>query len=113
MRRAALATMAATLPAAAWSAGPAPDATRWRPAWATTVQDSPKEETLRVLSYTPEHCRELALRASALRARARAPHPQAALLASEGERLCAHGHYRPGIVRLRRAVLLLRDETPR
>jgi len=113
VRRAALATVAATLPSAAWSAGlmPDPQAGPWRPGWAVIVQEDPRDETLRVLTHTPEYCRELAERAAELRAHARAPHAQANLLAIEGARLCAHGQLRPGIMRLRRAVMLLRGET--
>jgi hypothetical protein len=108
-----LALVTATLPSAAWSAGQMPDppASQWRPARAVIAQYAANSETLRVLTYTQEHCRELARRADELRARATTPHAEANLLATEGARLCAHGQLRPGIIRLRRAVVLLRGET--
>ncbi len=106
------ALLAAALPACARAAGPVPDPPPgpWRPGFAVIGQGDPKGAPLRVLTHTLEHCRELAHRAAALRAQAAAPNAEANLLASEGERLCTHGQLRPGIIRLRRAVMLLRGE---
>lgn len=67
-------------------------------------------EMPRVITHTREYCEELSARAGQLRqARAAAP-AEAAVLAAEGDRLCAQGQIRPGIMRLRRAIMLLRSD---
>jgi hypothetical protein len=64
----------------------------------------------RVITHTREYCEELSARAGQLRlAHGRGP-AEAALLAAEGDRLCAQGQIRPGIMRLRRAIMLLRGD---
>lgn len=55
---------------------------------------------------TVEYCNHLSRRFAAV-APDRPPHPPAAVMAAEGNRLCQLGHMRPGILRLRRALLLL------
>ena len=72
-------------------------------------------ETVRVITHTVQYCAELAARARTLGAE---PHPptavaaraEAQLLVTEADRLCAHGQIRPGIIRLRRAIMLLRGQ---
>jgi hypothetical protein len=67
-------------------------------------------EVPRVITHTREYCEALSARVGELR-EARAPAPaEAVLLAAEGDRLCAQGQIRPGIMRLRRAIMLLRAE---
>ena len=72
-------------------------------------------ETVRVITHTPEYCAELSARARALGALARPPETaqvraEAGALVVEADRLCAQGQIRPGIIRLRRAIMLLRGE---
>lgn len=64
-------------------------------------------EPPRVTTHTGEYCSLLSARVAAMYKSASAPPPQAVALASDGERLCAQGHYRHGIGRLRRALVLL------
>lgn len=63
----------------------------------------PAEASLRVTTDSAEYCDSLAIRLSGMAAAA-APLPHA--LAEEGRRLCANGHYRTGIAKLRRAIRL-------
>lgn len=66
----------------------------------------------RVTSDSPEFCARLAdqLR-HAVHERRPAPVPQEVrALGQEGNKMCEEGHLRPGILRLRRALLMLRGE---
>lgn len=72
-------------------------------------------ETVRVITHTAEHCADLSARARALGALARPPETtlaqaEASQLVAEADRLCAQGQIRPGIIRLRRAIMLLRGQ---
>jgi hypothetical protein len=70
----------------------------------------PSAGPLRVTTDTPEYCETLAQRvARAEQARPNAPH-QAEELAEEGHSMCTVGLIRGGLVRLRRALLMLRTE---
>ena len=69
-------------------------------------QAEPAEASLRLTTDSAEYCDSLALRLSAMPAAA-APLPQA--LGEEGRRLCANGHYRTGIAKLRRAIRLANE----
>jgi hypothetical protein len=61
-----------------------------------------------VTSDTPQYCLQLLDQVSAMVRLASAPPPQeVSLLSSEGQRMCDQGQTRGGIVRLRRALMLL------
>jgi len=65
---------------------------------------------MRVTTDTAEYCDNLADRvAQAEHAKPQTP-PQVEELAQEGHRMCATGLIRSGLVRLRRALMLLRAE---
>jgi hypothetical protein len=65
---------------------------------------------MRVTTDTTEYCDTLASRvAQAEQAKPRTP-PQVEELAEEGHHMCAAGLIRGGLVRLRRALMLLRAE---
>jgi len=83
-----------------------------RPEWIVASQEDDRDDSLRVTTHTREHCAELAVHASQLRRAHPGPQREADVLVSEGERLCAHGQIRPGIIRLRRAIMLLRPPPP-
>ncbi len=83
-----------------------------RPGWILASQEDGRDDPLRVTTHTREHCAELAVRANQLRKARQTPHREADVLATEGDRLCAHGQIRPGIIRLRRAIMLLRHTSP-
>jgi hypothetical protein len=66
----------------------------------------------RVTSDTPEFCAHLA---EMLRQEMLAPRPgpvpdEVLMLAHEGRKMCGEGHVRPGILRIRRALLILKGE---
>jgi hypothetical protein len=62
-----------------------------------------------VTSDSPEYCDVLMNRISGLSHAAAMPPPtEAATLSEEGERMCVHGQIRGGILRLRRALVLMR-----
>ena len=66
-----------------------------------------------VTTDTPEYCHKLMDRVTqALRAAAMPPPLEVASLSNEGEHMCNDGLTRGGILRLRRALLLLEQTTP-
>ena len=76
------------------------------------AQEAEESSPMRVTSDSEEYCETLwhQLRTQ-LRARQHSPATeQARDLAREGWRMCGEGHLRPGILRLRRALQLIRDE---
>lgn len=88
------------------------------PAWvavavvarAQTVQeDSP---ATRVTSDSPEFCAQLVDQLHHdVRTHQPTPVPEEVrMLGQEGNRMCREGHIRPGILRIRRALMLLRGE---
>jgi hypothetical protein len=65
---------------------------------------------LRVTTDTPEYCNNLAGRIAAeQRTHATAP-PEVQMLAQEGQHMCDTGLIRGGLVRLRRALLMLESQ---
>jgi hypothetical protein len=72
------------------------------------------QQPQRVISDTPEYCLQLLDRVSELVHIAIAPPPQeVTFLSTEGQRMCNQGQTRGGILRLRRALMLMthqRDE---
>jgi hypothetical protein len=66
-----------------------------------------------VTSDTPEYCLQLLDRVSELVRVAETPPPQEVTsLSSEGQRMCDQGKTRSGIMRLRRALMLMTHEGP-
>ncbi|MBU6497675.1 MAG: hypothetical protein KGJ41_15835 [Rhodospirillales bacterium] len=65
---------------------------------------------MRVITDTPEFCHRLAGEFAAEQRAALRPHPVAHDLALTGERMCGNGQIRPGIMRLRRALQILRRQ---
>jgi hypothetical protein len=62
-----------------------------------------------VTSDTPEYCGVLMDRITDItRTTAMPPPTEAAVLSEEGERMCVHGQTRGGILRLRRALAIMR-----
>ena len=77
--------------------------------WTDARADAPSEP-VRVITHTRQYCEELSLRATGLHQKAAAALEEARLLTAEGDRLCGQGQFRPGIIRLRRAIMLLRAQ---
>ena len=76
------------------------------------VSDSSPAE---ITTDTPAYCRQLFERVSQLIGTASLPPPvTVSSLSTEGHKLCDEGHTRPGILRLRRALMLLEqgDQAP-
>jgi hypothetical protein len=65
---------------------------------------------MQVTSDTQQYCSQLAAEVAEARRTAPAPPPSVRVLADEGQRMCGAGMIRGGILRLRRALLLLRTE---
>jgi hypothetical protein len=62
-----------------------------------------------VTSDSPEYCDVLLSRISGIRRASTVPPPtEVALLSQEGARMCVHGQTRGGILRLRRALEIMR-----
>ena len=87
-----------------------PSAPPWM--FAPGPQPAPYEPmvTPRLLNDTPEYCDELLSDIANLRPHTPNVPPAVDTLAAEGERLCQIGHFRPGIMRLRTALMMLRHE---
>jgi hypothetical protein len=66
----------------------------------------------RVTSDSPEFCAQLAdMLRQDVRTHQPAPVPdEVRMLGREGRKMCREGHIRPGILRIRRALLILRGE---
>lgn len=76
---------------------------------AARAQEAPDhDQPSRVITATREYCDRLVELAETLRDPARPPPAAALMLATEGQRLCTHGQIRPGVTRLRRAIVMLR-----
>jgi hypothetical protein len=73
---------------------------------AANGQPAPNE----VITDTPQYCLQLLDRVSALERVTSHPPAEVSNLSSEGERMCDLGQTRGGIMRLRRALVLLRAQ---
>jgi hypothetical protein len=62
----------------------------------------------RYMPDTPEYCDALRANIARIQARRGDLPPDAEMLAREGEAMCRMGHFRPGIFRLRTALMMLR-----
>ena len=79
-------------------------ATVWLGAIPVVSQSPPQQ----VISDTPQYCLHLLDRVSELVRVAGSPPPQeVTFLSSEGQRMCDQGQTRGGIMRLRRALMLM------
>ena len=78
------------------------------------AQQTGDADTMEVTSDTPQYCQYLHSRVDSQVHLASAPPPREVTdLSAEGERMCEHGQTRAGIMRLRRALLLLmHDDGP-
>jgi hypothetical protein len=63
-----------------------------------------------VTTDTPAYCNDLAAQVAAAQRAHPAAQPEAARLAREGRQMCDNGLIRGGLLRLRRALLLLRGQ---
>jgi hypothetical protein len=64
----------------------------------------------RILNDTREYCDVLRQDIAQIRSRMGEIPPAPAILVREGERMCTMGHFRPGIYRLRSALMMLRPQ---
>jgi hypothetical protein len=67
----------------------------------------PDEGALRVITDTPEYCVKLLQQIDRIRDHREELPARVEMLTSEGQRMCARGYVRRGIVRLRRALVIL------
>jgi hypothetical protein len=73
-------------------------------------RDQGPDTPMEVTSDTPEYCLKLLDRVSELVRLSAEPAPaEVTMLSTEGDRLCHHGQLRGGILRLRRALLMMED----
>ena len=70
--------------------------------------DTIPDVTPKIMNDTAEYCEELRGDIARIRATRGQIPPEAAMLSREGERMCKIGHIRPGIYRLRTALMILR-----
>ena len=73
-------------------------------------RDSSDDSGMIVMSDTPEWCAHLQNKVTELAQVVARPHVTADMLARQGRKLCAHGHIRLGITRLRYALIQLRAQ---
>jgi hypothetical protein len=84
-------------------------------AGSVVAQPAASDAPMEVTSDTPEYCLQLAdrLHSSMVRVAAAKMPREVPSLSNEGQKMCANGQTRGGIMRLRKALLLLmQDETP-
>ena len=99
--------------APAWAQGFGPGRGFVQPApppWMFAPPPPGPMQTPRFMSDTAEYCEELAEDIARLRQRIVMVPGDVDMLAADGQRLCEIGHYRPGITRLRTALMILRHE---
>ena len=65
---------------------------------------------LMVTTDTPQYCLHLLDEVSELMRLSPAPPPEVTSLSTEGQRMCGQGQTRGGIMRLRRALVLLKQQ---
>ncbi len=76
--------------------------------WVGLVPVASQSPPQRITSDTPEYCLQLLDRVSEMVRAAGTPPPQeVGYLSSEGQRMCDQGQTRGGILRLRRALMLM------
>ncbi len=76
--------------------------------WLCAMPVAGQSPPQRVISDTPEYCLHLRDRVSEMARVAATPPPQeVTFLTSEGQRMCNQGQTRGGILRLRRALMLM------
>jgi hypothetical protein len=76
-----------------------------------SVQVADESRPEPVISDTPQYCLQLLDRVSRLVRLAPGPPPEeVASLSTEGRRMCDQGQVRGGILRLRRALMLMRQQ---
>ncbi len=81
---------------------------------AVVTNASAQEAPMPVLTDTPQYCVELSAEVEEERQALLSPAPaEVEALAQEGRQLCAMGQIRGGIVRLRRAMVLLHEASGR
>lgn len=79
------------------------------PWWGATPRLVAEPEKMpRILNDTREYCDVLRQDIARIRAKRGEIPTEPAMLAREGERMCQMGHFRPGIYRLRSALMMLR-----
>ena len=71
---------------------------------------SGQQRPQQVTSDTPEYCLRLFDRVSELVRVVESPPPEVTSLSSEGQKMCDQGQTRGGILRLRRALLMLTQQ---
>jgi len=77
--------------------------------WDFTLPARAQSREPTVTSDTPEYCDVLMSRISGMvRTAAMPPPTEAAVLSEEGERMCVRGQIRGGVMRLRRAIAIMR-----
>jgi hypothetical protein len=64
---------------------------------------------MKMRTESAEYCAHLAQEVAQAREAAVSPPPDVDILREEGERLCGRGHVMGGIKRLRRALVMLRE----
>ena len=79
-------------------------------AWRSDISrgSADPEKMPRILNDTREFCDVLRLDIARIRSKRGDIPAEPAMLAREGERMCLMGHFRPGIYRLRSALMMLR-----
>lgn len=89
---------------ACWLCAAAPAVAGQGTAW------EPSDRPVRVTTDTLEYCNHLLARVVEMRNAQEFPYEEVDRLTAEGRRMCAHGLVRRGIMRLRRALVMMQAE---
>lgn len=76
-----------------------------------TPRSMAEQTPLMVTTDTPQYCLHLLDKVSELMRLAPTPPPEVSSLSTEGQRMCGQGQTRGGIMRLRRALVLLKRQS--
>lgn len=79
--------------------------------WAMMPASLAGQTPVMVTSDTPQYCLHLLDQVSELMRLAPSPPPEVSHLSTEGQRMCGQGQTRGGIMRLRRALVLLKQQS--
>jgi hypothetical protein len=83
-----------------------------RPATQALAQTDSQQTPMEVTTDTPEYCHQLADRVHTLEGTAGKPPREVAVLSVEGQKMCDQGQTRGGIMRLRKAILIMTHNDP-
>jgi hypothetical protein len=82
------------------------------PTTRAVAQTESQQTPMEVTTDTPEYCHQLADRVHTLEVASGKPPREVSVLSVEGQKMCDQGQTRGGIMRLRKAILIMKHDDP-